>query len=178
MKEPRAFAVLLHPHPDYGGDQFHPFVGGLFTRLPDIGVSAIRFDFISGSAEAAKAQAQDALDDGARQWPDVPAVLAGYSFGAGVAASIDDPRVACWYLLAPQVESLATATIGADPRPKAVAVPEFDQFSPPARVAPAIAAWHATTLTTVPGADHFLGVVGPIVDAAVGWIGAALAGLD
>ena len=172
--DPRAFAVLLHPHPDYGGDRFHPFVGGLFQRLPGIGISAIRFNFISGSPAAARDQTVNALDDGVQRWPNVPAILAGYSFGAGVAASVGDPRVAGWYLLAPQVEALATTAIGADPRPKTIVVPERDQFSPPARVEPAVSTWQATTVTTIAGVDHYLGVVEPIVTAALDWIGATL----
>lgn len=168
--DPLAFAVLLHPHPDYGGDRFHPFIGGLFTRLPVHGISAIRFDFSSGHSDVARDEAARALGEGAVRWPGVPAIVAGYSFGAGIAASIDDERVAGWYLLAPQVEALGTATIGDDPRPKAIAVPELDQFSPPARVGPAVAGWRATTVTTIPATDHFLGMVEPVVAAALDWI--------
>ena len=172
--DPRAFALLLHPHPDYGGDRFHPFVGGLFKRLPSVGVSAVRFDFTSGSAAAAHDQAFQALEEGGQRWPNVPAVVAGYSFGAGVAASIDDARILGWFLLAPQVEMLATTTIGADPRPKAIAVPEFDQYSPPARLEPAVSQWQATAVTAIAGTDHFLGVVEPIVTVALDWISATL----
>jgi alpha/beta superfamily hydrolase len=42
-----ALAVLLHPHPHFGGNRFHPFIEALFRRLPEIGVTAIRFDFLS-----------------------------------------------------------------------------------------------------------------------------------
>jgi alpha/beta superfamily hydrolase len=96
--------------------------------------------------------------------------LAGYSFGAGIASSIGDERIAGWYLLAPPSEMLSASNIGDDPRPKAIIVPEYDQFSPPATVAQVVAMWEKTTITTVPNADHFLGAVQPIVDSALRWI--------
>jgi len=167
---PRAFAVLLHPHPDYGGNRYHPFIGGLFSRLPSAGIATIRFDFSSGDSALAREEALGALKEGTARWPSVPAVIVGYSFGAGIASALDDPGVAGWYLLAPQVEALNGAVIGDDPRPKAIAVPEFDQFSPPVRVAAAVSAWQACTVTTVAGADHFLGAVEPIVTAAAAWV--------
>jgi uncharacterized protein len=168
--ESRGFAVLLHPHPDFGGNRFHPFIEALFRRLPDIGISSIRFDFSSAELSVARNEALAAIDEGAVRWPQLPALLVGYSFGAGVAVSISDERVAGWYLLAPQSAMLSAATIGDAPRPKAVIVPEHDQFSPPAAVAHVLAGWEMTTMTTLPDTDHFLGNVHPIVDGALQWI--------
>jgi alpha/beta superfamily hydrolase len=116
-----------------------------------------------------------AIDAATEQWPQLPVVLAGYSFGAGIAAGVDDERVRGWYLLAPPAAMLSTATIGSDPRPKALAVPEYDHFSPPEIIADVVAGWATTTVTTVPNTDHFLGVVRPMVDAALDWIGSTLA---
>ena len=168
--EPRGVAVLLHPHPHFGGNRFHPFIEALFRRLPDIAVNAIRFDFTSAEPSAASQQVVAALDEGAARWPEVATVLVGYSFGAGIAAGIGDGRIAGWYLLAPPSAMLSAATIGNDPRPKALVVPELDQFSPPAVVAPLVAEWETTTVTTVPNANHFLGAVRPIVEDALQWI--------
>jgi len=172
--EARALAVLLHPHPDFGGNRFHPFIDGLFRRLPDVAVTAIRFDFSSAEPSAAQAQVMAAIDDGSTRWPQLPVVLAGYSFGAGIAAGIGDERIAAWYLLAPQAPPLAAASIGPDSRPKGIAVPEFDQFSPPAAIEQVVDGWESTTVTTVPNADHFLGAVAPVVEAALRWIDSAL----
>ena len=162
---PRCAAILLHPHPDFGGNRFHPFVAGLYDRLPAVGVTAVRFDFSSSDPVAARDQAADAVTSAG-----APVILIGYSFGAGVAASVNDDRIIGWYLLAPQTPSLAQAPIASDPRPKAIVVPEFDQYSPPAAVETAVAGWQATTVTTASGVDHFLGAVGPIVDEAVEWV--------
>ena len=166
-----AIAVLLHPHPHFGGDRFHPFVDGLFRRLPGGGVSAVRFDFSSADPDTARDEVVSAVDDGAARWPGLPVVLVGYSFGAGVAARVDDDRVAGWHLLAPQATSLAESIIGHDQRPKIVAVPAHDQFSPPDAVDAAVATWTATSVTVVDGADHFLAsAMGAVVDAAYNWV--------
>jgi alpha/beta superfamily hydrolase len=173
-EEARALAVLLHPHPDFGGNRYHPFIDALFHRLPDIAVTAIRFDFSSAEPSTAQAQVVAAIDEGSTRGAQLPVVLAGYSFGAGIAAAIDDERIAAWYLLAPQAAMLSAAPIGHDPRAKGIAVPEFDQFSPPAAIEQVVSGWESTTVTTVPNADHFLGAVSPIVEDALSWIDASL----
>jgi alpha/beta superfamily hydrolase len=165
-----AFVVLLHPHPDYGGDRFHPFIDGLFRRLPGVSTHAIRFDFSSADEVRARGEVVAAIEEGAGRWPALPAILVGYSFGAGIAASVEDNRISAWYLLAPPLVMLTKATIGDVPRPKALVVPEYDQFSPPGAVAEEVAGWRPpTTVTTVPGADHFLGAVELVVQAALTW---------
>lgn len=172
---PHGIAVLLHPHPRFGGDRFHPIVAALFERLPPAGIAAVRFDFSSADPESAIAETVATIDAATNRWPGPPVVLAGYSFGAGIAALVDDTRVAGWYLVAPQVSLLARAMIGPDPRPKALAVPEHDQFSPPDDVQQAVAGWMATTTTTIAGADHYLwDAIASVVDGVVTWVTAQL----
>ena len=165
-----AFAVLLHPHPDYGGSRFHPFVSTLYQRLPAADLGALRFDFSSSDSTQAHDEVVSALDSGADKWPGVPAFVVGYSFGAGIAATVVDRRVAGWYLLAPPAVMLTEATVGADPRPKSILVPERDQFSPPESIERSTEAWQTTSIATLPGADHFLGNVAPAVDQALRWV--------
>jgi alpha/beta superfamily hydrolase len=169
-ENPRGIGVLLHPHPDFGGDRFHPFIDGLFQRLPGAGVAALRFDFSSADTADARQEVVAAVDTGTTRWPGCPVVLVGYSFGTRVACGIDDQRIAAWYLLGPQRSALVDAAIGPDPRPKALVVPELDQFCRPAVVADCVADWVATTITVLPGTDHFLGVVDPVVTDALTWV--------
>ena len=168
--EATALAVLLHPHPHFGGNRFHPFIEALFRRLPDLAVTAIRFDFSSAEPSVAHEEVVASLDEGSALWPQLPVFLVGYSFGAGIAASVNDERIAGWYLLAAPAAMLAAVPIGPDPRPKGIVVPELDQFSPPAEVAHLVTGWEATTVTIVPNAEHFLGAVAPFVDDGLGWI--------
>ena len=167
--EATALAVLLHPHPHFGGNRFHPFIEALFRRLPDLAVTAIRFDFSSAEPSVAHEEVVASLDEGSALWPQLPVFLVGYSFGAGIAAGVDDKRIAGWYLLAAPAVMLSGAPIGPDRRPKAIVVPEFDQFSPPAEVEHLVTGWETTTVATVPNADHFLGAVAPFVDDALRW---------
>ena len=84
-----------------------------------------------------------------------PTFLVGYSFGGGVAATIDDERVAGWFLVAPAL-SMVDPTIGGDPRPKAIAAAEHDHFFSSSRLESATDDWEATEHSTISGADHML----------------------
>jgi alpha/beta superfamily hydrolase len=176
--EAKAIAVLLHPHPDYGGNLWHPFVDELYRRLPAIGATAVRFDFSTSAVAAARGEVVTAIDQsssGELEPAVLPVLLVGYSFGAGVAAGVDDERIAGWYLLAPPAVMLAGAVIGDDPRPKRIVQPEWDQFSPPEVVASEVADWRATSVGIALGADHFLaGHVAAVVAGAVEWVAGQL----
>lgn len=168
--DPRALAVLLHPHPDFGGNRYHPFVDALYRRLPLEGVAALRFDFSSADPTTAHREVVDAIDVASDRWTQRPVVLAGYSFGAGVAAGLGDDRIAAWYLLAPPLTELEQATIARDSRPKAIIAPEHDQFFPPAVAGQIAATWASTTFAVARDTDHFLGTVEPIATGAIEWI--------
>ena len=120
--EPHGLCVLLHPHPDFGGNRFHPFIDTMFLRLPEVAVASVRFDFSSSDPSVAHKEVLSAMDQGSARWPDLPVVLVGYSFGAGVAVDTADERIAAWYLLAPPTAALSGAAIGQDARPKAIVV--------------------------------------------------------
>jgi hypothetical protein len=65
----------------------------------------------------------------------------------------------------------ATVLAGADHRPKLVEAAEHDQYTPPAAMAEATAGWTATTVETVPMADHFLaGAITLVAERAVGFL--------
>lgn len=159
-------AVLLHPHPDMGGDRFNHVVDALYQTLPKRGFSTARFDFSSSDLETATGEAAAVLDQLGR----TRAALIGYSFGAAVALEVTGPRVLGWVLVAPYLLG-AGAGAALDPRPKLLLVPEHDQWSPPGRAGPLTAGWASTTMATVAGADHFLaGRTAPVVDAALDWL--------
>ena len=148
--------LVLHPHPDYGGNRFNPVVDALFQAVTTEGWAAIRFDFSSSVADVATAEAGEALD---RLPGDAPLVVAGYSFGAGIATQLLDPRIVRWVLVAPLLSpaKLDVDAIAADPRPKLVLSPDHDQYCPAPEAVAATKGWTATTVEPVEGADHFLG---------------------
>lgn len=174
--EAEGAALLLHPHPDRGGNRLHPFIDGLFGRLPGAGVTAVRFDFSSGDVAAAAEEARAAITEMDTRHPGLAIVVAGYSFGAAVASMIFDERVLGWYLLAPPVDALNATAIGFLPKPKAVVVPDLDQYNPPDRVIPAITRWQATEFSTLAHLDHFLGgAIEAVVESALQWVTYVLA---
>jgi uncharacterized protein len=161
-----ASAVLLHPHPDMGGNQHNNVISALYERLPAIGVTPLRFDFASSDLEQARAQAVAAIEAAGE-----PVYLLGYSFGGGVAATIDHPGVLAWGLIAPAL-TLFESVVGPDPRPKFVVAGERDAWFDPEMLTAATATWAATTLAVVAGADHFFGGGGDrqAAELIAGWI--------
>jgi len=164
--DPWAGAILLHPHPDMGGDRYNNVVDALYRLLPDEGVSALRFDFSRSELAVAVADTMAAIE----RMPTEPRFLVAYSFGGGVAATIDDERIAGWYLIAPAL-TMFEPVIGDDPRPKAIVAAEHDRFFSPARLEVATSEWEATERTTITGADHmFVGRTDEVAKQCLEWI--------
>ncbi len=137
-------------------------VSELFTALPGLGISCLRFNFrgvgeSSGTHDDGDAERLDlvaAVD--AFDHTTSPLVIAGWSFGADVTLSIDAARAAGWIAIAPPLRyGLGFADVAADSRPKLVILAAHDEFRPAAEVAEITAGWTATTTETVPGASHF-----------------------
>jgi alpha/beta superfamily hydrolase len=177
----RAACVLCHPHPQYGGSMHSLVIGELFRELPAQGVACLRFNFrgVEGSGghwdegrgeRGDVAAALDALS--ARAAADQPLLLAGWSFGADMALSNDDPRITGWIAIAPPLHFAADPEIvGRDPRPKHLVLGERDPVSAPDTVRATTAAWQATTIEVVGGADHFfVGRTDRVVAAARGFV--------
>jgi len=177
----RAGMVLCHPHPQYGGTMRSLVISALFGALPAAGVTCLRFNFRGVESSEGR------YDEGRGERRDVqaavhalashlgagtPLVLAGWSFGADVALSIADPRLAAWLAIAPPLRFVAAeATVGADEHPKLVVLAEHDEFRPPAEVATIAATWRATEVQVVAGASHFfVGRTERVVDAARGFV--------
>lgn len=162
--------ILLHPHPDMGGDRFHPLISELHRRLPQAGYGSIRFDFSSSTPDVAQAEVQAALEFARLKWPHARQVLVGYSFGSAIACNMDDPSIGAWGLVAPVATALVASNLGQDQRPKLLIVPEDDQFSSPDAVETAIHSWRSTETVIVPG-DHFLGAsLDRIVELILVWV--------
>jgi alpha/beta superfamily hydrolase len=156
----------MHPHPSYGGDRFNNVVTALYRALPEIGVSATRFDFSSDRIDDCAAETLELL---ALTEP-APRFLVAYSFGGGVAATVTDERVAGWILIAPAL-SFVDEAVGADERPKLVLAAAHDQFFPRDAVDEATSAWAATDHAVIDGADHFfVGRTDAVVAAALPWL--------
>ena len=89
-------AVVMHPHPQYGGDMDNHVVMSLCAALRGAGATTLRFNFrgtgrSGGTHDGGRGEVDDAR--AAIMWlrnelPQDALLIGGYSFGAMVAASI------------------------------------------------------------------------------------------
>lgn len=161
--EPTGGVVVCHPHPLYGGTRRDAVVAAMSRAFVDAGRRVLRFDFrgaggSSGSHDGGGAERDDlraalhamAVHGG-------PITIAGYSFGADIALSVDHQRADRWVVAAPPLAIVAVDEMVApdDPRPVHVIAAEHDQFNPADRLGASVEAWTAVVLHTVPSSDHF-----------------------
>jgi alpha/beta superfamily hydrolase len=175
--DPHGAAVLLHPHPRFGGNRFNAVVAALFRALPAVGITALRIDFRPGAGAPDGDLADERLDAVAAvdalgaHTPGIPRYLVGYSFGGLVALGVEHPDVAARVVIAPPLTVLPVRT--PPPLPTLVLVAAFDNFAPPSTVAPIVAGWEDTTMEVIDAADHFmLGRAAEVAERTAAWLGA------
>lgn len=175
---PRAAVVLLHPHPQYGGDRHNPVIAALHAALPASAMASLRFDFraefTGGAGEQLDAVA--ALDHVTTEVPGVPVAVIGYSFGAWIALGLRHDRLGVVAAIAPPLAVMPETP--APERPTLVITPAHDQFSPPAQNRPIVERWDAeggapVEHAVVEMADHLLaGSTATVAQQAIAWIAA------
>lgn len=156
----RPFSLLmLHPHPQYGGDMDNHVVTAICATFAAAGASTLRFNFRGtggspGAYDGGKGEARDAVAAAAylrHTTGGHPLILAGYSFGAIVAASAAaDITPAALALVSPP-RGGEYARIPAGVRVLAV-TGSSDSIAPPESLE-ALATAGARTVV-VPGVDH------------------------
>jgi alpha/beta superfamily hydrolase len=154
-------AIVLHPHPQFGGDMDNHVVLALCRALAAGGAATLRFNFRgTGASEGTYDRGEGEMHDAAAalgvlrgRAPGLPVVLVGYSFGAQVAASIGasgEPLDALIVVSAP----LAYAPLATPPsglRVLAVAG-DADPVCPGEALDDLRS--HGADVIVVPGADH------------------------
>lgn len=93
-------AIVMHPHPQFGGDMDNHVVTSICRELASIGATTLRFNTrgtgrSGGEYDHGKGERDDALAAVARLRDvdldaDADLVLVGYSFGATIVASVVD----------------------------------------------------------------------------------------
>lgn len=158
----RGVAVVCHPHPQHGGTMDNKVVQTLARALVQLGWRSVRFNFrgVGGSA-GAWAEGVGEVDDAlavirASRAAGEPLVLAGFSFGAWVAAEaasrLDErDRPQRMVLVGPSTERQTMASVPVD---SLVIHGETDDVVPLA----ATLAWarpQALPVLVFPGVGHF-----------------------
>src|SRR5258708_38054060 len=91
-ESPLLAAVVCHPHPLFGGTMHNKVVYNAAKTLDALGIPVLRFNFrgtgLSGGehdhGRGEQGDAQAALDYLGAQFPGLPLLLAGFSFGSAV----------------------------------------------------------------------------------------------
>jgi alpha/beta superfamily hydrolase len=103
--------------------------------------------------------------------------LAGYSFGAAVAAAVAErTRLAGLLLVAPPLRVTSLRPPAAVTGPILIVLGAEDQYCPEAALEPIRATLPGATITILAGADHFfLGSLQALAEAVSGWAAAVAA---
>lgn len=152
-------ALVLHPHPQYGGDMDNHVVTALCRALAGEGATTLRFDFRRGGMQPPQALLASAATDAraaagvlaVRAPADAPLLLAGYSFGAAIAAAVALDLGAAALAL---VSLPAQAARGLpDGIPALIVTGALDQIAPPEPLLALDAP--GRSVVAVEGVDHF-----------------------
>jgi len=181
----RLGVVVSHPHPLYGGDMDSPVVARIVESCAGLGLATLRFNFRGVGAStgrhdegrgeqddvrASLARLQDALGGDGR------VALAGYSFGAAVAAAVATTApVAGLALVAPPLRVTDVDLPAGVNGPVLVVVGAEDQYCPATALETLRVSLPAATVVVVEGADHFFfGSLTPLGEAVAAWADALL----
>jgi hypothetical protein len=177
-------ALVLHPHPLYGGTMHNKVVYRIAKALEQAGVVTLRFNFrgvegSTGGYDQGRGETEDArtaLDWLLQQQPAARQVIAaGFSFGASIALQLGcaDPRIARLIAVGTPARWLTSAGLRTCEKPIDFIHGALDDVAPLADLEALLPTLSgaATALHVVAGAGHFfdshLDELGAIVTALV-----------
>jgi alpha/beta superfamily hydrolase len=136
--EPRAVAVLGHPHPLQGGTLHTKGVYQAAKGMARIGVAALRFNFrgvgrSAGTFDSGVGEQDDfraAIDFARQRYSDLPVWAVGMSFGAWVAMTTgaSDSRVSLLFGIAPPIDRYDFSVLLTSTLPKFIVHGENDEL--------------------------------------------------
>jgi alpha/beta superfamily hydrolase len=159
-------ALLLHPHPLYGGNLHNKVVFTSQQVCARLGLATLRFNFRGVGASAGayddgqgeQADARAALAALAAALPEQPLSVVGFSFGAWIALRLaaDEPRVATVAALGTPVDWAALDFLARCAKPKLFIHGSEDQYCDPEALARRYPDYAPPKrLEWIAGADHF-----------------------
>jgi hypothetical protein len=175
-------AVVCHPHPLFSGTMHNKVVYQCAKSLDSLGLPVLRFNFRGAGLSAGthdrgrgeQGDVQAALDFLAAEFPGVPLLLAGFSFGCwvGLRVGCADARVAELIGLGAPVNSADFSYLQTCAKPKLFVHGANDQFGAAEKVEALVASLPGEKrLVVVPDADHFFaGRLEKMDHAIVSWI--------
>ena len=163
---PPLAALICHPHPLFGGTMHNKVVYNAAKTMDALGIPTLRFNFRGAGLSAGEhdkgggeqGDAQTALDFLAAQFPAIPLLLAGFSFGSvvGLAVGCRDTRAIELIGLGLPVNSADVSFLRDCFKPKLFVHGANDQFGERKKIEQVVASLPGENqLVIVEGADHF-----------------------
>ncbi len=164
---PRAAAVLCHAHPLHGGMMHFKVLFRVAKVLQQRGCAVLRFNFrgvgrSQGTHDEGRGEQDDvraALEMLEREFPGLPIVAGGFSFGAVMVlrVGIEDPRVTALIALGFPIGRLkSTAFAASSTKPRLFVQGELDEFGDGGAMEQFVATLpEPRTLVVIPESDHF-----------------------
>ena len=184
---PAGGVVVCHPHPLYGGDMDNPVVVRVAEVCGELGLATLRFNFRGvGASTGRHGHGRDEQHDLAAALAHLASVLptgallalAGYSFGATVAAHLaseppDSPTLAAVALIAPPLAMTGDEPFGALAHPAIpilVVAGDQDEYCPLPALQALGRSMPSVEIKIVEGANHFFfGKLYPLGEAVAAW---------
>jgi alpha/beta superfamily hydrolase len=163
---PPLAAVVCHPHPLFGGTMHNKVVYQTAKALDALGIPVLRFNFrgaglsagVHDRGQGERDDVRAALDFLASEFPGVPLLLAGFSFGAwvGLRVGCEDPRVSHLIGLGIPVNSTDFSFLRQCDKPKLFVHGSNDEHGAIGKVKALIPALPgANHLVVIEDVDHF-----------------------
>ena len=175
-------AVVCHPHPLFGGTMHNKVVYNAAKSLDALGLAVLRFNFRgTGKSEGKhdkgigeRDDVRTALDFLAAEFPKVPLLVAGFSFGCwvGLRVGCEDPRVALLIGLGAPVNSSDFSYLQQCAKPKLLVHGSKDQFGDAEKLKSLVASLPGESkVVVVDAADHFFqGKLDQVDSAITSWM--------
>jgi alpha/beta superfamily hydrolase len=175
-------AVVCHPHPLFGGTMHNKVIYQTAKSLDALGIAVLRFNFrgaglSAGVHDRGRGEQDDvrsALDFLASEFPGVPLLLAGFSFGAwvGLRTGCEHARVSHLIGLGIPVNSTDFSFLRHCEKPKLFVHGSNDEFGALEKVKALVPTLPGTNrLVVVEGVDHFFaGKLDQLAAAINAWI--------
>ena len=159
---PPMAALVCHPHPLFGGTMHNKVIYHTAKSLDALGLPVLRFNFRGAGLSAGahdrgigeQGDVQAAVDFLAREFPGVPLLLAGFSFGCwvGLRVGCKDARVAALIGLGAPVNNADFSYLAQCEKPKLFVHGSNDEFGSVDKL--------KALITSLPGENHFVVVEG------------------
>jgi len=182
IERPAMAAVVCHPHPLFGGTMHNKVIYQTAKSLDALGLAILRFNFRGAGTSAGthdrgrgeQADVRAALQFLAYEFPGVPLLLAGFSFGCwvGLRVGCQEERVVELIALGTPVNDSDFSYLQSCAKPKLFVHGENDEYGDVRKVESLVDSLPGENrFVAVPGADHFFtGKLDQLDRAITGWL--------